>query len=331
MNAGPVPLPRQVPTALSALFPPAEGYAYFEQAALCRFIRTPDYQRGTAWWCAETSLAAYLPDQEAIETLQRGFAPLGVESVQCGSTRALGGNWFLLHCRDLKLLVFRGGGLVSTAERSRLWIEGPIQDWLFTDAAAMLSRYEHGGRVHTGFRSAYQEMRDEVRAALAVDDGDKPLWLTGHSLGGALALLTAADCHCGAVAEVEGVYVFGAPRVGNAAFMKLFAGVPLHHVVNDLDLVARVPPRHVLWLPYLDRYAEIRETRFIGRQGGVETRGGWRSDYLDLLPGAFPAAFGQLWLGPDGWWQAAVPAMIRDHAPVLYTTHLWNDWVASLG
>ncbi|GMH44667.1 hypothetical protein BSKO_12619 [Bryopsis sp. KO-2023] len=69
--------------------------------------------------------------------------------------------------------------------------------------------------------------------------------VTGHSLGGALAVLASYDIarYCGINPRVISCYTFGAPRVGNHAFAAEYAeNVPnTWQIVNDLDAVPRVP------------------------------------------------------------------------------------------
>src|SRR5262249_54451343 len=85
--------------------------------------------------------------------------------------------------------------------------------------------------------------------------GAKPVWLTGHSLGAALATLAAARWAAGH--RVQGLYTFGSPRVGNAAFAATVPG-PCYRFVNNNDVVTRLPPpglfagyRHVGVLKYI--------------------------------------------------------------------------------
>jgi alpha-beta hydrolase superfamily lysophospholipase len=68
-----------------------------------------------------------------------------------------------------------------------------------------------------------------------VPDLDEPLFLTGHSLGGALATLAASRW------PARACYTFGAPRVGDGAFARTLRA-PLYRVVNGQDVVPRVPP-----------------------------------------------------------------------------------------
>jgi hypothetical protein len=76
------------------------------------------------------------------------------------------------------------------------------------------------------------------------------VFITGHSLGGALAILCALE-FCRELLPVSGVYTFGQPRAGNAAFANLFdatftpGGSRLKditfRVVNQNDIVPRTP------------------------------------------------------------------------------------------
>ena len=71
------------------------------------------------------------------------------------------------------------------------------------------------------------------------------IWITGHSLGGALAVLLAATL--GETGRsVAGLYTFGAPRVGNGAFADRLnahmADAAHWRVANSGDLVPHVPP-----------------------------------------------------------------------------------------
>jgi hypothetical protein len=89
--------------------------------------------------------------------------------------------------------------------------------------------------VHRGFKRALDVVWDEIKSSLD-QLGDVPLFMTGHSLGAALATLAAAR-H-----PPRAVYTFGSPLVGNHAFVETLNGVPIHRVVDDIDGVTFVPP-----------------------------------------------------------------------------------------
>ncbi|PSC72147.1 Phospholipase A(1) chloroplastic [Micractinium conductrix] len=105
--------------------------------------------------------------------------------------------------------------------------------------------------VHSGFLSAFDSVRPAVlslvAALLAGEERGWRIFLTGHSLGGALATLGAWDCahrkwDCQEPPELV-VYTFGAPRVGNRPWAEHYNElVPsTWRIVNERDSVATVP------------------------------------------------------------------------------------------
>lgn len=100
--------------------------------------------------------------------------------------------------------------------------------------------------VHHGFLEDFEavnvEVVQRVRALIAVMP-KAPVFVTGHSLGGALAKLCALEFSRQKI-DVTGVYTFGAPRVGNRAFREIYNRSLFHktfRVVNQNDLVPRLP------------------------------------------------------------------------------------------
>lgn len=105
-----------------------------------------------------------------------------------------------------------------------------------TDIKANLVAAPNGGRIHRGFLEAFDHVREDIAAALQRHDGS-PVYITGHSLGGALALIAIRYLE----RESTGAcYTFGGPRVADDRF---FEGIktPVYRVVNAADGVPRVP------------------------------------------------------------------------------------------
>ena len=128
--------------------------------------------------------------------------------------------------------------------------EKKTSDWL-TDARCVPT-VEGNTKVHKGFLEAFAKkkstagktVKDTVEEILdqadAKDDKGEPLplFITGHSLGGALALLATKMV----APNVDGAcYTFGAPRVGNYEYFR-FIKTPVFRIVNSSDIVPRVPP-----------------------------------------------------------------------------------------
>jgi hypothetical protein len=131
-----------------------------------------------------------------------------------------------------------------------------LQDWLLADAVNLLvlpsgrmgtdlAGAGVDARFHKGFVDALSSIWDQVLSGVKEElkKEDRPLWLTGHSLGGALALLSAWLFDCRTV-NVHQVYTYGGPMIGNkvaaAAFDKAFAG-KIFRYVNLVDPVPMLP------------------------------------------------------------------------------------------
>lgn len=87
--------------------------------------------------------------------------------------------------------------------------------------------------VHQGFQILFDRIWPLLEPLLR--DQPRPLFITGHSLGGALALMTAA------LLPPEVLYTFGSPRVGNPAFTAGICDFPHHRVVHRHDIVTLLP------------------------------------------------------------------------------------------
>ncbi len=99
--------------------------------------------------------------------------------------------------------------------------------------------------VHRGFYSAYLNVEGQLREALLAI-GNKPIYLAGHSLGGAVALVASAALggHDVLGERVAAVYTFGSPRVGGTDFANVVKA-PHYRVVNSGDAIPLVPPNWI--------------------------------------------------------------------------------------
>ena len=93
------------------------------------------------------------------------------------------------------------------------------------------------GSFHRGFHDNYRSVHEEIERRL-VGTENLPLYITGHSLGGALAVVAT---WYQSAQRLAACYTFGAPRVGDHRLMGLFK-TPIYRIVNAADPVPFVPP-----------------------------------------------------------------------------------------
>ncbi len=113
-------------------------------------------------------------------------------------------------------------------------------DWL---SDGMMHQTDHPmGQVHKGGSDLYAQMADTIKAALAQHIGFK-VTFTGHSLGGWLATLAAADVNKQVMEISRTLITFASPRTGDVEFAKNFnAAVPnAIRVINSEDIVPTMP------------------------------------------------------------------------------------------
>jgi pimeloyl-ACP methyl ester carboxylesterase len=146
------------------------------------------------------------------------------------------------------VVVFRG----STTDRN--WVLDAV-------SAKHLRKAWGGGAVHLGFHEAYDTVQTYMHELLSMKRQQlidarliAPLdrvsvHLVGHSLGGALATLAAADLHTNRFFDVGALWTFGSPRVGDDQFASWLArsvlsgtGVTHWRVTHASDPVVHVPP-----------------------------------------------------------------------------------------
>lgn len=160
------------------------------------------------------------------------------------------------------------GYILAAAEKAVVAIAGTddLRDWRGNLAACPdpLPGWP-STRAHRGL----VRYADSVRAALAPHYHvlrDRIVTVTGHSLGGAAALLLPTlarlDWRLPASIVSAAVVTFGAPRVGNRHLAELRTGWPTLGVIADGDPIPHLPLRGP-WIGY--RHA--RELRYLTTDG----------------------------------------------------------------
>jgi hypothetical protein len=111
------------------------------------------------------------------------------------------------------------------------------------DADAFQVPFAEGeGRVHRGFYEAAQKARAFVMEYLSKFYAGQKLIICGHSLGGAVTLLLSEILRREQDFNYDiQLYTYGAPRAGDATFIKGAAPLVHYRVVNHNDPVPSVP------------------------------------------------------------------------------------------
>ncbi len=116
-----------------------------------------------------------------------------------------------------------------------------IRDWLTNISYGQSDFRNAKEKVHSGFLSSWESVKNEVVSRLrAWRINGQDIWLTGHSMGGAIATIAAKDIASSDRTQPVGIFTFGAPRVGDPAFADNY-GLHLHRFINEDDIVPHLP------------------------------------------------------------------------------------------
>tara|TARA_R110002126_G_scaffold38317_16_gene114481 strand:+ start:4334 stop:5506 length:1173 start_codon:yes stop_codon:yes gene_type:complete len=146
------------------------------------------------------------------------------------------------------------------------------RDWL-TNGNIGVTGGDNGTAVHAGFNKTFSSLKvalEKILAPLLAGNGSTTVHCVGHSLGGALASLTADWLKNRFKCNVN-LYTFGAPRVGMHAFSKKHTGTinAIYRCTHGADPVPMIP----LW-PFVHAPYEGTEYRLDSGSGiSVEAHG----------------------------------------------------------
>ena len=156
--------------------------------------------------------------------LERSLEQVELTLVKTLSTK--GTQAYLASNDEFTFLAFRG------AESDRM-------KYIRSDAKATQKTCPTGGRVHSGFMQKYDDIYLDLEAALDQEAvKGKPLFITGHSVGGAVATIAARRLD--AERRVAACYTYGSPRVGAEDWVAQIK-TPIYRIVNSADPVPTVP------------------------------------------------------------------------------------------
>lgn len=229
----------------------ARSYFRINDVLVTPPIRRAAYSDRMAWILASMADLAYdryEDDPKACELFTLKLKGGGFRLVQIFNSDATDTQAFLAANGDFAVLAFRG-----TEVKKK-------QDVLTDLRATQIASIEGG--VHKGFQGAYDSVKDEIEKSLGTLDPKLPIYITGHSLGAALATVATQNLDVASKYRdrIAACYTFGSPRVGNTKYDRAFKA-PIYRMVNTTDIVTVIP---LLAMGYV----HIGDIRYLGRTAG---------------------------------------------------------------
>jgi hypothetical protein len=142
------------------------------------------------------------------------------------------------------ILAFRGTLPIDTDNWDD-FVES-VRDWVHNGEAELIDAPYTNGRVHRGFDRSLELLWSDVVSAVEAQHtaSKRPVIVTGHSKGGAIASLAALRLQFEAGITPAAVFTFGSARAGDTQFWRDYQGKILRdwRFENQEDLVPHLPP-----------------------------------------------------------------------------------------
>ncbi|MEB3160550.1 MAG: lipase family protein [Synechocystis sp.] len=227
---------------------------------------------GTAYWMARLAQMSYVrqtddakPDEVTIldKLKQEDSKFLDVQGFSKKSSQAI----LAVH-EDYYCFAFRG------TDQSIDWLDN-------------LNAFPYNvlfGEFHRGFWNAVGDIWEELFEAYLErrKTHKKPLFLTGHSLGGAMATVASAK-----LIQMDwpfiSTYTFGQPRamtLDTSRKFDVYAGSRFFRFQNNNDIVTRAPARAM-------NYSHVGSFIYISQEKELSNEPGFWYRFLDGVDGAF--------------------------------------------
>ncbi|MCA6063095.1 lipase family protein [Thalassolituus marinus] len=179
----------------------------------------------------------YLPETELEDQLKSQGQTLVHQAVMAESQV----SYFLSSTDDMQTIAVRG-----TANLTNAMVDLDIE---------FQPDEQLGITLHKGFKTSAAAVYADVKPHL---DSSKPITVTGHSLGGAIAVIVAMFLEQEQRTPAQ-VITFGQPKVTNVTGAGVFDDIPLTRVVTPKDIVPLVPPLSPLQIKDMDIYWHMGE------------------------------------------------------------------------
>jgi len=192
------------------------------------------------------------------------------EKAAVNAAKKLGFAWVKLISRD-------GAEVLVAKDRNDLWFAfrgtepSKIND-VMADLNLIKGAAKAGGKVHSGFQKEVNDLWMDVLAEIEHNDQlkiRKDVYMTGHSLGAAMATIAATRY------QPHELFTFGSPRVGGPRFVKNIK-CPHMRFQNNNDIVCRIPPA---WLGFRHHGEMI----YFDANGDQKPKPTWKDLFLGVF------------------------------------------------
>jgi hypothetical protein len=210
------------------------GWPEVIPASIFAFSDDKESGKQNAMWMADMAALAY-HDEDVVRNQLRLWGYAVDSSFRWIDDADAGTQGFAVRNDSRMILSFRGTKGFTDMATDLLIKRDPVQ-WA-------------AGGVHRGFSQAIDAVWVDVKDAIDEGRGNRNLYITGHSLGAALAQLAAIRLE-GSGETVTSVYTFGSPFVGDNDFAEAYDSELAQRTfpyINHKDAVTRIPPR---WLGF---------------------------------------------------------------------------------
>ena len=228
---------------------------------------------GNAYWMARISQAIYEKNPQRNNEVNRKQMLASLKEEDSGFEEVIAQNnkstqsALVVH-KNYMTMAFRG-----TDE---------LADW--ADNLDFRSKKTKFGKFHKGFLNALNDVWKELFSVYQSKRREfpfRPLFITGHSLGGALATVAAARLAKKDLPFIS-VYTFGQPRAAHRS-SKIALQTDLKdkffRFQNNSDLVTRIPAR-------IMKYTHVGQCLYITEAGQIQDDPGYWARFLDSVKGS---------------------------------------------
>lgn len=186
------------------------------------------------------------------------------------ATKKMGFPWCKLISRD-------GAECLIVKDRNDLWFafrgtEPSKLNDVMADLNVIKGAAKAGGKVHSGFQQEINDLWMDILSEIEHNDQlkiRKDVYMTGHSLGAAMATIAATRY------QPEELFTFGSPRVGGAKFIRNIK-CPHLRFMNNNDIVCRIPPA---WLGFRHHGEMI----YFNAEGVKQDKPTWKDLFTGVL------------------------------------------------